>query len=129
MIVIGGPAPSGCSRTRRPCQKQKTAEPTFERTTASKPQRMKDGFLWAEGMISPRPCTIRDMTVLEAEVALWHDDIKPSLLRGPLKLYSCADGKEVDCPWPAAKAMRSGFALRASSTPRAGVTPDLVCLR
>lgn len=58
---------------------------------------MKDGFIWAEGLISPRPCTIRDMTVLEAEIALWHDDIKPSLLRGPVKLYSCADGKEVDC--------------------------------
>lgn len=76
---------------------KKAAEPPFERTTASKPQRMKDGFLWAEGMLTPRPCTISDMTVLEAEVSLWHDDIKPSLLRGPLKLYSCADGKEVDC--------------------------------
>ncbi len=41
---------------------------------------MKDGFIWAEGMLAPRPCTIRDMTVLEAEVALWNDDIKPSLL-------------------------------------------------
>ena len=78
-------------------KKKKDAESTFERTTASKPQRMKDGFLWADGMLTPRPCTIRDMTVLEAEVSLWHDDIKPSLLRGPLKLYSCADGKEVDC--------------------------------
>lgn len=85
------------NKTALPTPKKKQSTPTFERTTASKPQRMKDGFLWAEGMISPRPCTIRDMTVLEAEIALWRDDIKPSLLSGPLKLYSCADGKEVDC--------------------------------
>jgi hypothetical protein len=93
---------------------RKTAESTFERTTASKPQRMKDGYIWAEGMISPRPCTIRDMTVLEAEVALWHDDIKPSLLRGSLKLFSCADGREVDCTVAGRKGDTLG--LRFTST-------------
>lgn len=76
---------------------KKPDDPTFDRKTAVKPQRMKDGFIWGEGMISPRPCTIRDMSLLEAEIALWYDDIKPALLRGPLKLYSCADQKEVDC--------------------------------
>jgi hypothetical protein len=83
---------------KTPAKKGKKSDnPTFERKTAPKPQRMKDGFIWGEGMISPRPCTIRDMSLLEAEIALWYDDIKPALLRGPLKLYSCADQKEVDC--------------------------------
>lgn len=59
--------------------------------------RMREGFLWAEGLIMPRPCTIRDMSPLTAEILLWHDDIKPATLRGPLKLYSSADRKEVDC--------------------------------
>lgn len=59
--------------------------------------RMREGFLWAEGLIMPRPCTIRDMSPLTAEILLWHDDIKPAILRGPLKLYSSVDRKEVDC--------------------------------
>ena len=75
---------------------------------------MKDGFIWSEGMISPRPCTIRDMSVLEAEIALWRDDIKPSLLRGPLKLYSCADRQEVDCALAGRDGDRLG--LRFTST-------------
>lgn len=58
---------------------------------------MREGFLWAEGLIMPRPCTIRDMSPLTAEILLWHDDIKPAILRGPLKLYSSVDRKEVDC--------------------------------
>ena len=84
---------------RKPIAKKgkKPEDPTFERMTAAKPQRMKDGFIWGEGMLAPRPCTIRDMSLLEAEIALWHDDIKPALLRGPLKLYSCSDQKEVEC--------------------------------
>jgi len=60
-------------------------------------QRLKEGFLWSEGMIMPRPCTIRDMSPLTARIVLWHDDIKPHLLARPLKLYSSADKKEADC--------------------------------
>jgi len=72
-------------------------EPKFERAVVRKPQRMKEGYLWAEGMINPRPCTIRDMSLIGAQVDIWQDDIKPALLRGTLKLYSCADQKEVEC--------------------------------
>lgn len=61
------------------------------------PQRLKDGYLWCESMIMPRPCTIRDMSPLTAQIVLWHDDIKPQLLARPLKLYSSADRKEADC--------------------------------
>lgn len=59
--------------------------------------RMREGFLWADGLIMPRPCTIRDMSPLTAEVLLWHDDIKPAILRGAITLYSSTDRKEVDC--------------------------------
>ncbi len=67
------------------------------RLAVRKAQRMKDGFIWSEGMIAPRACTIRDMTPLGARVEIWNDDIKPSLLRGAFKLYSCAEQMEVDC--------------------------------
>lgn len=62
-----------------------------------RPQRLKEGFIWSEGMIMPRPCTIRDMSPITAQIVLWHDDIKPHLLTRPLKLYSSADKKEADC--------------------------------
>lgn len=61
------------------------------------PQRLKEGFIWADSMLMPRPCTIRDMSPLTAQVVLWQDDLKPSILRGPLVLYSSADRKEADC--------------------------------
>ena len=62
-----------------------------------RPQRLKEGFIWADSMILPRPCTIRDLSPLTAEVILWNDDIKHAILRGELKLYSSADRKEADC--------------------------------
>lgn len=62
-----------------------------------RPQRLKEGYLWSEGMIMPRPCTIRDMSPLTAQIVLWHDDIKPHLLARPIKLFSSADNKEADC--------------------------------
>lgn len=61
------------------------------------PRRMKEGFLWGESLIMPRPCTIRDMSPLTAQIVLWHDDIKPQLLARPLKLYVSTDRKEADC--------------------------------
>jgi hypothetical protein len=61
------------------------------------PQRLKEGYIWCESMIMPRPCTIRDMSPLTAQIVLWQDDIKPHLLSRPLKLFSSADRKEADC--------------------------------
>jgi hypothetical protein len=61
------------------------------------PRRMKEGYLWGESMIMPRPCTIRDMSPLTAQIVLWHDDVKPHFLARPLKLYSSNDQKEADC--------------------------------
>lgn len=61
------------------------------------PRRMKEGYIWGESLIMPRPCTIRDLSPLTAQVVLWHDDIKPHLLSRELKLFSSADRKEADC--------------------------------
>lgn len=61
------------------------------------PRRMKEGYLWGESLIMPRPCTIRDMSPLTAQIVLWHDDIKPQYLARPLKLYSSSDRQEADC--------------------------------
>lgn len=61
------------------------------------PRRMREGYLWSESLIMPRPCTIRDMSPLTAQIVLWHDDIKPEVLARPLKLYVSSDRKEADC--------------------------------
>lgn len=61
------------------------------------PRRMKEGYLWADSLIMPRPCTIRDISPLTAQIVLWHDDIKPQLLSRPLKLFSSSDRQEADC--------------------------------
>ena len=61
------------------------------------PRRMKEGYLWGESFIMPRPCTIRDMSPLTADIVLWHDDLKPQLLARPLKLFSSTDRKEAEC--------------------------------
>jgi hypothetical protein len=84
---------SGDVATRDP----KPDSPTLRPQDFRGPRRMREGYLWGESLIMPRPCTIRDMSPLTAQIVLWHDDIKPQLLARPLKLYSCSDRKEVDC--------------------------------
>lgn len=73
------------------------ADHTLKPSDFRNPQRLKEGFLWADSMLKPRACTIRDMSPLTAQVVLWQDDIKPAILRGTLKLYSSADRKEAEC--------------------------------
>jgi hypothetical protein len=58
---------------------------------------MSDGFIWSESMLQPRACTIKDMSPLGAQVDIWNEEIKASLLNGPLKLFSSSDRQEVDC--------------------------------
>lgn len=60
-------------------------------------KRLHEGYVWADSMIMPRPCTIREMSPLMATVELWHDDIKASSLRSGLRLYSSVDRKEAPC--------------------------------
>lgn len=78
-------------------EKRKPRGGSVDATAFRRSPRMREGFLWADGLIMPRPCTIRDLSPLTAEIVLWHDDIKPATLRGPLKLYSSTDKKEADC--------------------------------
>jgi hypothetical protein len=68
-----------------------------QRSTVRKRQRMTDGFIWSESMLKPRACTIKDMSALGAQIDIWNDEIKASLLQGPLKLFSSSDQNEVDC--------------------------------
>lgn len=84
---------SGNEATRDAKGEERTLKPADFRG----PRRMKEGFLWGESLIMPRPCTIRDISPLTAQIVLWHDDIKPQLLARPLKLYSSSDRKEADC--------------------------------
>lgn len=104
----------GLSRPGEGKDRVKESGERFERAALRKPQRMKEGFLWSEGMIVPRACTIRDMSVLGAQIEIWVDDIKPALLRGPLKLYSCADRQEVDCELAQRDGMRLGLRFNSA---------------
>ncbi|WP_295558811.1 hypothetical protein [uncultured Hyphomicrobium sp.] len=61
------------------------------------PRRLKEGYIWSESLIMPRPCTIKDMSPLTVQIVLWHDDIKPQVFSRPLKLFSSSDRKEADC--------------------------------
>lgn len=84
---------SGDGSARRPGGEARPLKPSDFRG----PRRMKEGFLWGDSLIMPRPCTIRDMSPLTAQIVLWHDDIKPQLLARPLKLFSSSDRQEADC--------------------------------
>jgi hypothetical protein len=78
-------------------RKRKNAVDEAQRSTVRKRQRMTDGFIWSEAMLKPRACTIKDMSALGAQVDIWNEEIKASLLQGSLKLYSSSDRQEVDC--------------------------------
>ena len=78
-------------------RKRKNVRDEAQRSTVRKRQRMTDGFIWSESMLKPRACTIKDMSALGAQIDIWNDEIKASLLQGSLKLYSSSDRNEVDC--------------------------------
>lgn len=71
--------------------------PNNGRALARKRQRLLDGFIVSEGMLSPRACTLRDVSALGASVEIWDQSVKPALLRDRLTLYIPSDRKEVDC--------------------------------
>ena len=70
---------------------------TFERIALRKAQRLQEGFVWSERMLTPRACSIRDASATGARVDIWDETVKPSLLGGDLTLYFCGDRNEVDC--------------------------------
>lgn len=73
------------------------AKAASQRGLARKRQRMQDGFVSSEGMLTPRACTVWDMTALGGRVEIWDHSVKPALLRGRLTLYLPGDRKEVEC--------------------------------
>lgn len=87
-----GIGPSAGSRRARGA-----SDPPPGRALTRKRQRLQDGFISSEGMLTPRACTLRDMTALGGCVEIWDQTIKPGLLVGPLTLYIPGDRHEVDC--------------------------------
>jgi len=67
------------------------------RSLARKRQRLQDGFIVSEGMLTPRACTLKDMTPLGGCVEIWDQSVKATLLTGRVTLYIPGDRKEVDC--------------------------------
>ena len=84
----GGPA----AKTKR-----HPSEPRNNRAVIRKRQRLLEGFIVSEGMLTPRACTLRDVSALGACIEIWDDSVKPALLRNRITLYIPSDGKEVDC--------------------------------
>lgn len=72
------------------------AEPNG-RALARKRQRLQEGFIFSDGMLAPRACTLRDLTALGACVEIWDPSVKVRLLVGDVTLYLTGDRKEVDC--------------------------------
>ena len=77
--------------------KDKAPQSDSQRMLLRKRQRLMDGFIASERMLSPRPCTICDMNPMGGKVELWNGDIKSSLLGDQVTLYITGDKKEVDC--------------------------------
>ena len=67
-----------------------------DRKLVRKRQHLIEGFIVSDKMLTPRPCTVRDLTHFGSQVDLW-DDIRPALLDPGLTLYLAADRKEVAC--------------------------------
>ncbi|AHB50238.1 hypothetical protein W911_11930 [Hyphomicrobium nitrativorans NL23] len=89
-IGLGG-APANKPKRRQPPRTNNN------RALTRKRQRLLDGFIVSKGMLTPRACTLRDVTALGACVEIWDGSVKPALLRNRLTLYIPSDGKEVDC--------------------------------
>lgn len=70
-------------------------EPLGARNLIRRRERLSEGFISSERMLTPRPCAIRDMTLLGCRVDLW-EDIHPSMLQDGVTLYSLKDRKEAD---------------------------------
>lgn len=86
------------------------------RTFVRVPQRMRSGYLWADRLITPRPCMIKDLSVKGARVEVIGDPIKPALLSDGVKLYFDTEKHEVQCSMRWCKGQM--FGLRFEGTPK-----------
>ncbi len=67
------------------------------RRTRRIPQRMRNGYVWTDKLITPRPCMVRDLSTGGARVEILGDPIKMSLLLDGVKLYFESEKHEVPC--------------------------------
>jgi hypothetical protein len=102
----------GLRRTPEKRPKARQGAASNKRAVMRKRMRLLDGFIVTDGMLTPRACTLRDVSALGACVEIWDDAVKPALLRDRLTLYIPSDGKEVDCDivWKRANAIGLKFA-------------------
>jgi hypothetical protein len=84
------PAPGSRTQASHPA-----AHP--DRVLKRKRQRMLDGFIASEGMLSARACTVLDLTALGASVEIWDTNVKSGLISGTVLLYIPSDHQEVEC--------------------------------
>lgn len=61
------------------------------------PQRMRSGFLWAETLISPRACMIKDLSISGARIDVLGEPVKPGLLADGVRLYFDTEKHEIPC--------------------------------
>jgi hypothetical protein len=103
-------------RSATPAPKAKGERPEDNRAVVRVPQRMRNGFLWADRLISPRACMIRDISVRGARVDVIGEPIKPSLLADGVRLYLTSEKHEMQCR--VAWARGQSFGLRFEGRPR-----------
>ena len=85
---------SGSAKTSKRPAAKKGGE---ARSVTRQRKRMMEGFVVSDGMLTPRACTLRDISALGACIVIWDQSVKPALLRQRLTLYIASDRKEVDC--------------------------------
>ncbi len=77
---------------------------------------MRSGYLWADRLITPRPCMIKDLSHRGARVEVIGDPIKPTLLSDGVKLYFDTEKHEIQCSMRWNKGQT--FGLRFESGPK-----------
>lgn len=77
---------------------QRSSDKKFEdlRSFVRVPQRMRTGFIWADKLIYPRQCMIKDLSLRGARVEIIGDPVKPSLLADGVKLYFDTEKHEIE---------------------------------
>ena len=58
---------------------------------------MRGGYIWADKLLTPRPCIFKDLSVGGARIEIIGEPIKPSLLADGLSLYFDSERHEISC--------------------------------
>lgn len=60
-------------------------------------QRESDGYIWCDGLLAPRPCSLEDLSSTGARVALTGSEIPPHLLDKVMRFFVRSEKHEIDC--------------------------------